>query len=368
MTGRGSGYRDDVTPRDPNPADPHTAGTASPARVPAPVSLLARRTGAPRPSVWRGLLRGAAAGAAGTTALDTVTYLDMVLRGRPASDAPERVVGRLVDEAGIALPGNRAQRRNRLAALGPLAGIGTGVGLGALAGVLRGAGVRLPTAVGGPLLGVAAMLASDTPMAVLGVSDPRTWSTVDWVGDVVPHLAYGFATHATLTAASAAEEERVPVAPAPPSVLLRAVALGAASGSRSTAGVTAVALVSRRGDRGPLASGLGSTAGTVASGAFAAGELVADKLPTTPSRLAPPALGGRLLLGGTAAAAVARRDGHDPVLPALVGTASALGASFLGARLRAVANRRFGSDRPGAVIEDGLAAALGWLGARRPAA
>jgi uncharacterized membrane protein len=357
-----------VTSRDPNPADPHTARPASPARVPTPVSTLSRRTAAPRPSAWRGLLRGAAAGAAGTTALNAVTYLDMVLRGRPASDAPERVVGRLTDRAGVALPGNRTQRRNRLAALGPLSGIGAGVGLGALAGVLRAAGVRLPTAVGGPLLGVAAMLASDVPMAALGVSDPRTWSTVDWVGDVVPHLAYGLATHATLTAAAAAEEERVPVAPAPPSALLRAVALGAASGSRSTAGVTAVALTSARGDSGRLASGLGSTAGTVTSGVLAAGELVADKLPTTPSRLAPPALGGRLLLGGTSAAAVARRDGHDPALPALVGAASALGMSVLGSRLRAVAARRFGSDKPGAFLEDGVAAALGWLGARRPAA
>ena len=70
--------------RDPNPADPHTAGPSSPARVPAPVSTLAPRTTAPQPSVWRGLLRGAAAGAAGTTALNTVTYLDMVVRGRPA--------------------------------------------------------------------------------------------------------------------------------------------------------------------------------------------------------------------------------------------------------------------------------------------
>jgi uncharacterized membrane protein len=234
--------------------------------------------------------------------------------------------------------------------------------------VLRGAGVRLPAAVGGPLLGAAAMVASDGPMAALGVSDPRTWSTVDWVGDVLPHLAYGVATHATLRAAAAAEEERVPVAPARPSALLRAVALGAASGSRSTAGVTAVALASARGDRGVLASGLGSTAGTVTAGVLAAGELVADKLPTTPSRLAPPSLGGRLLLGGTSAAAVARRDGHDPVLPAFVGAASALGMSVLGSRLRGVAAQRFGSDKPGAFLEDGLAAALGWLGARRRAA
>jgi hypothetical protein len=35
-----------------------------------------------------GMLLGAAAGAAGTTMLNTVTYLDMVARARPASTTP----------------------------------------------------------------------------------------------------------------------------------------------------------------------------------------------------------------------------------------------------------------------------------------
>ena len=154
------------------PTDPRTAAPSSPARVPAPVSTLRPRTPARHPSVWRGLLHGAAAGAAGSTALNAVTYLDMVVRGRPASDAPEEVVRRLAGTAGIDLGGSRRERQNRSAGLGPLAGIATGVGVGALAGVLRSAGVRLPTAVGGPLLGAAAMLASDVPLAALGVSDP----------------------------------------------------------------------------------------------------------------------------------------------------------------------------------------------------
>ena len=350
------------------PTDPPIAAPVSSARGPAPVSSLRPCTPAPRPSLWRGVLRGAAAGAAGTTALNAVTYLDMVVRGRPASDAPEQLVRRLADRAGVDLPGGRKERSNRVAGLGPLAGTVTGVGVGALAGALRSAGLRLPTAVGGPLLGVAAMAASDVPLAALRVSDPRTWSAVDWVSDVVPHLVYGLITHATLAAAAAAEEQRVAPLRAPLPVLLRAAALGAASGSRSTAGVTAVALASRRGDRGVLASGLGSTAGTAASGVLAVGELVADKLPFVPSRLAGPALGGRVVLGGTAAVAQARRDGHEPVLPAVVGAVTAVGAAVLFARLRGVAAQRFGSDTPGAFLEDGLAALLGWIGARRPAA
>jgi uncharacterized membrane protein len=295
-----------------------------------------------------------------------VTYLDMAVRGRAASDAPEQVVTRLARRVGVDVPGAKARRRNRIAGLGPLAGIGTGVGVGAVAGLLRSAGVRLPTAIGGPLLGAAAMLASDAPLALLGISDPRRWSAVDWVSDAVPHLVYGVTTHATLVAAAPAEEERRPAPRPPVGTLVRAAALGAASGSRSTVGVAAVALTSSRGDRGVLASALGSTAGKAVTGVMAVGELVADKLPTTPSRLSPPALAPRALLGGTAAAAEARRDGQDAILPALVSATSALVAAVLGARLRRVAAGRFGSDLPGAFLEDAVAVALGWWGARRP--
>ena len=41
-----------------------------------------------RKQVWPGLLSGAAAGAAGTTALNVITYLDIALRGRPTSSTP----------------------------------------------------------------------------------------------------------------------------------------------------------------------------------------------------------------------------------------------------------------------------------------
>ena len=54
------------------------------------------------------------------------------------------------------------------------------------------------------------------------------------------------------------------------------------------------------------------------------------------------------------------------MLPALVAAAVAVGAAVLGNRLRGVAAQRFGTDKPGAFLEDGLAALLGWLGARRP--
>ena len=37
-------------------------------------------------------------------------------------------------------------------------------------------------------------------MTVLGVTDPRTWSAVDWISDVVPHLAYGAVVTTTMDA------------------------------------------------------------------------------------------------------------------------------------------------------------------------
>lgn len=47
-----------------------------------------------------GLLRGAAAGAAGATVLNAVTYLDMAVRGRPSSSTPEQLVETATDKVG----------------------------------------------------------------------------------------------------------------------------------------------------------------------------------------------------------------------------------------------------------------------------
>ena len=308
------------------------------------------------------IARGVAAGAAGTTALNGVSQLDALWRARPQSDAPERLVSTLADRAGFEVPGGRAERRNRITALGPLSGLLTGVALGGVAGALRGAGVRLPTVVGGPLLAVAAMLAADGPLAWARISDPRRWSAADWAADVLPHLAYGLTTHRTLVALDA-DEPRVP----PPrfGTLAKAAALGAATGARSTAGVTALAFTSSPADDGPVLSRLGSRPGKVAVGAAAVGELVADQLPATPSRLAAPGLAPRLTLAAAAASGMARRDGERRAPAALVATAMALVGAVLGVRLRAAAAGRFGSDKPGAFAEDGLAAALAWVGTRR---
>jgi hypothetical protein len=154
----------------------------------------------------RALAAGAMAGAAGTTVLNAVTYVDMVWRGRPASSTPEASVRKLAGLAGFSIPGSEEERTNRIAGMGPLLGILAGVSVGAALGLLRGAGYR-PGLVGTSLTAVAgALVVGNGPMTALGVTDPRTWSRTDWLSDVVPHLAYGVVAGATLEALDPARQ------------------------------------------------------------------------------------------------------------------------------------------------------------------
>jgi hypothetical protein len=154
-----------------------------------------------------GLLDGVAAGAAGTTALNAATYVDMAVRGRPASETPQQLVNAVAGKAGVDVPGRGQERDNRLSGLGPLAGDAVGVAVGAVAGVLhralRARGRRLPAALSILLIGGAAMALSDVPLKALGISDPKAWAATDWAADVVPHLVYGAVTYATLRATEA---------------------------------------------------------------------------------------------------------------------------------------------------------------------
>ena len=146
------------------------------------------------------LAAGGAGGAAGTTALNAVTYLDMAVRGRSTSSAPEDSIEVLVSRTGLRIPGEEDTRKNRVAGLGPLNGIFVGVGIGAVLGLARTAGWRPHVLTAGLVTGLGAMAATDSSMAALGVSDPRTWTLMDWLSDVVPHLAYGLATAAVAQA------------------------------------------------------------------------------------------------------------------------------------------------------------------------
>ncbi|HZY76784.1 MAG TPA: hypothetical protein VFE40_10720 [Jatrophihabitantaceae bacterium] len=148
--------------------------------------------------MFTNLLRGAAAGAAGTTALNATTYADMAIRARPASSTPQQAVDEMARRGGHPVPGEGEEHENRLQGLGPLTGILTGVGIGMAAGLLRPIVTRLPLPIGAAALGAAAMAGANVPLSKLGLTDVSSWSTTDWISDVVPHLSYGLVTFWTL--------------------------------------------------------------------------------------------------------------------------------------------------------------------------
>jgi hypothetical protein len=164
------------------------------------------------------ILAGAVAGAAGVVALNAVGYLDMLIRGRPASDMPARLAAKLADEVGLPLefdadediddtdddddedvPEDAAD--NRREALGALLGMANGIGIGIAYGICRLILPQPPAWLAGAALGAAAMAASDYPATRLGLTEPRDWSAVDWASDVLPHMAFGVVTAVAFEAA-----------------------------------------------------------------------------------------------------------------------------------------------------------------------
>lgn len=144
--------------------------------------------------LWRGLLSGAAAGAAGTTALNVITYLDIAVRGRPTSDTPERTVEAMARLFGITVPGSGDVLTNRISGLGALTGYAAGLGMGVILGLAYARGWR-PGLLMATLVATAiALIGTNGPMTVLGVTDPRTWGVVGWISDLIPHFGYGVVT------------------------------------------------------------------------------------------------------------------------------------------------------------------------------
>ena len=136
--------------------------------------------------------------------------------------------------------------------------------------------------------------------------------------------------------------------------------LGAASGLRGQIGVAVIAV---RSDPSlpPLLRQPWTRRVLVAA---AAGELVADKLPNTPSRLEPAGIVGRLALGALAASLYAQTR-RAPWPPAAgIGAASAIVAAKIGHDLRAQLAKQV-PDPAVAVVEDAVALSLATEGAAR---
>jgi hypothetical protein len=146
------------------------------------------------PGLWRGLLSGATAGAAGTTALNVITYLDIAVRGRPTSTTPERTVEAMARLFGLTVPGSGDTLANRLLGLGALTGYAAGIGMGLILGLAYALGWRPGLLVATLVATAIALIGTNGPMTMLGVTDPRTWGLVGWISDLIPHFGYGVVT------------------------------------------------------------------------------------------------------------------------------------------------------------------------------
>lgn len=86
-------------------------------------------------------------------------------------------------------------------------------------------------------------------------------------------------------------------------------------------------------------------------------ELVTDQLPKTPSRTVPPQFGARIITGALSGAALGAGTGGSWIVGGVAGIIGAVIGTLGGKQARAKLAKSFGSDRPAAFIEDGVAIA-----------
>jgi uncharacterized membrane protein len=139
--------------------------------------------------------------------------------------------------------------------------------------------------------------------------------------------------------------------------VLFAFVMGVITGLRSLTAPAAVSWAARLGwlhlENTPLAF-LGYAATPYIFTVLALSELIADQLPQTPSRKAPPGFITRILMGGMCGAAFgAIRD--ELALGSIAGVAGAVVGTFGGYEARVRLARAFGKDLPAALLEDAIA-------------
>ena len=151
------------------------------------------------------------------------------------------------------------------------------------------------------------------------------------------------------------------------SLYLCALLIGVVAGLRTMTAPTAVSWAAYLRwlplDGTPL-SFLGATVTPWLFTLAAIGELVVDKLPTTPSRKAPVGFGARIVSGAFSGCAVGLAGGSW-LFGAVAGAIGAVIGTLGGADIRARLARAFGRDRPAALLEDivaiGGAFAIVWF-------
>jgi uncharacterized membrane protein len=141
-------------------------------------------------------------------------------------------------------------------------------------------------------------------------------------------------------------------------LVLRAGLLGIVAGLRSQLPTAALAARDLEPESGPLAF-LGSGGGRRASYLAAAGEIVADKLPVTPSRMERGQLIGRVISGGIAGAVLASARGVRGarlVLPVATAAAGAYLGSWGGYTARKAVGTATGLPDPVVAVGEDLVA------------
>lgn len=144
-----------------------------------------------------------------------------------------------------------------------------------------------------------------------------------------------------------------------PSTYTRALALGIVAGMRS---LMAPALVARKAASDPegLPEVLTRPQTRTALEVMAAGELIADKLPFAPSRLALPSLAFRAVSGALIGAAFASSRRASPGKGALVGALGAVASAYAAYHVRQIVDKKLKvADPLVGAAEDALAAAIG---------
>jgi uncharacterized membrane protein len=138
-------------------------------------------------------------------------------------------------------------------------------------------------------------------------------------------------------------------------ILLAAFLIGVLSGLRALTPAAVVAWAAHAGALS-LGSGLawmGSTAAMVVLVVLAIGELIGDKLPSTPNRTAPLGLGARIVMGALTGACLASAGGGVALVGAGLGAIGGIAGAFAGYRARMDIRRASGlPDVVVAVLED----------------
>jgi uncharacterized membrane protein len=141
------------------------------------------------------------------------------------------------------------------------------------------------------------------------------------------------------------------------SILLPSLLIGVVAGLRAMTAPAAVSWAARLGwldlAASPLAF-LGYAFTPWILTVLALGELVADQLPTTPSRTLPAPFAGRILSGALCGGAIGAASGAL-VIGAIAGVIGALIGTLGGYAFRARLAAAFGRDLPAALLEDVVA-------------